>query len=429
MTLQAFLARWQAPVLGTIALWLCAGSLAAQDVESGVERHYDSIYQIVVIETDTNNKSALGSGFQVTPAGHILTNFHVVSGAVFEPQHHRVEYIDSEGRTGELQLVDFDAVHDIALLKAEHSREAHLDLAEKLPESGQRVFAIGNPHDYGMLFVEGAYNGLASNSYIDRMLYSGSLNSGMSGGPAVSEAGEVVGVNVATAGSQLSFLVPVTKVQALMEGRNDPVSRDNYMSRLGDQIVDFQQNYFDYILERDWPRESFRQAAEVMGEISQDVSCWGRSNESDAEAKHLLLELSCFNANNIFLESGFNTGRLHYSFYYYDARDMSSKQFYDVIGGLSFRPDNRAGRQDVTNYECTQSYLDDFDTERPAAGYRQAALCFRAYRDIEGIYDALFYLFQGRGREALVSHFTLSGVDRDSAMRFTRKFVEQARWK
>jgi serine protease Do len=411
------------------ATLLCLSSAGfAQSVDAQMEPYFRSIYQIIVIETDTNNKAALGSGFQVTEDGYVITNFHVVSGMIFEPEHHRVEYLDSQGRTGTLELVDFDAVSDVALLKANDVEQDYLVLQPVAPEKGTRVFAIGNPNDYGMLVVDGAYNGLAEKSYIDRILYSGSLNSGMSGGPALNREGEVVGVNVATAGSQLSFLVPAEKAVALLKGRENPISAENYMGRLSQQILSFQRNYYQNILSMNWSRENLRDVAGVLGEFSSDISCWGRSNEEDSDAEHLQLILSCYNANNIFLKSRFNTGQMHYSFYYYNAREMSSRRFYDMLSGHGYQPDNRAGRSDVTNYECEQSYLDDANGVSDSS-YRQVGLCFRAYRDMDGVYDALFYLFQGRGDEALVSHFTLAGVDRQSALDFTAKFMEQAQWK
>lgn len=402
---------------------------SAQSVDAQMEPYFRSIYQIIVIETDTNNKAALGSGFQVTQDGHIITNFHVVSGMIFEPDHHRIEYLDSQGRTGTLELVDFDAVNDVALLKAGDVGWDYLSLQPVAPEKGSVVYAIGNPNDYGMLVVDGAYNGLAEKSYIERILYSGSLNSGMSGGPALNREGEVVGVNVATAGSQLSFLVPASKAINLLQRREHVVAAEAYMSHLSAQILSFQREYYDGVLAMDWTRENLRDVAEVLGEFSSDISCWGRSNEDDSEAEHLQVILSCYNANSIFLKSRFNTGQMHYSFYYYSAKEMGSRRFYELLSGQGYQPDNRAGRRDVTNFECEQSYLDSLNGENLSDGYRQVGLCFRAYRDMDGVYDALFYMFQGRGDEALVSHFTLAGVDRQSAMDFTAKFLEQAQWK
>ena len=191
--------------------------------------HRASIYQIVVNENETGNKSALGSGFQVSADGHLVTNYHVVSGYVFEPDQRWLQYVDFQGNTGTLELIDFDVINDVALLKAEGLGRDYFAISQSAYRKGDRIFAMGNPHDYGMLVVDGAYNGIAENSHIEKILFSGSLNSGMSGGPAVDANGEIVGVNVATAGSQLSFLVPADKVIALMADGVRPESSDEYI--------------------------------------------------------------------------------------------------------------------------------------------------------------------------------------------------------
>ena len=55
---------------------------------------------------------------------------------------------------------------------------------------------MGNPHDLGMTIIEGTYNGLIQTSRFQKILFSGSLNSGMSGGPAMDDKGRVIGVGV-----------------------------------------------------------------------------------------------------------------------------------------------------------------------------------------------------------------------------------------
>ena len=212
----------------SICILVCTAASAQQD-RSMLDIHRASIYQIVVNENETGNKSALGSGFQVSADGHLVTNYHVVSGYVFEPDQRWLQYVDFQGNTGTLELIDFDVINDVALLKAEGLGRDYFAISQSAYRKGDRIFAMGNPHDYGMLVVDGAYNGIAENSHIEKILFSGSLNSGMSGGPAVDANGEIVGVNVATAGSQLSFLVPADKVIALMADGVRPESSDEYI--------------------------------------------------------------------------------------------------------------------------------------------------------------------------------------------------------
>ena len=44
---------------------------------------------------------------------------------------------------------------------------------------------MGNPLDLGFTIVEGTYNGFVEKSYNPRMHFTGAINPGMSGGPAV----------------------------------------------------------------------------------------------------------------------------------------------------------------------------------------------------------------------------------------------------
>jgi serine protease Do len=92
---------------------------------------------------------------------------------------------------GALQLLAFDVVHDLALLKpadpaplagrgAVPLRPAELPLPR-----GARIFSLGNPLDVGFAVAEGSYNGPAERSYLPTLFFGGSLSAGMSGGPAL----------------------------------------------------------------------------------------------------------------------------------------------------------------------------------------------------------------------------------------------------
>ena len=187
-----------------------------------------TVFQIRVIDIASGDKFTIGSGFQISEQGHIATNFHVVSPYVHDPDKYRLEFVrttQSKHATSEeiiqpAQLLTFDVIHDLALLtinNTDNSQHDFLALSDQPLNKGDRIYSMGNPHDLGMTIIEGNYNGLLQASRYQKILFSGSLNPGMSGGPAINTQGKVIGINVSTQGSEISYLVPVSYLQALIK--------------------------------------------------------------------------------------------------------------------------------------------------------------------------------------------------------------------
>ena len=97
------------------SLWL--NNLAAETTANRFSEYYDQIYQVRVFSPEAGSKSSIGSGFQVSADGLIATNYHVVSDFVQAPDKHQVEYRSHTGQIGSLELLDFDVVNDLALLR------------------------------------------------------------------------------------------------------------------------------------------------------------------------------------------------------------------------------------------------------------------------------------------------------------------------
>ena len=68
-----------------VFLVLFSPNVQAQDGSVDFSGLYERIYQIQVISKDAGSKSSIGSGFQVSSEGHIVTNYHVVSAFVNAP--------------------------------------------------------------------------------------------------------------------------------------------------------------------------------------------------------------------------------------------------------------------------------------------------------------------------------------------------------
>lgn len=147
-----------------------------------------------------------GSGVIVSPDAIVLTNNHVVEGAS------RITLTLADGRQFRARMIGRDQETDLAVLRGE--------TAETLPPArladskrvrpGQIAIAIGNPLGFQSTVTAGIVSAVGrslrgSNGRLigDVIQTDASLNPGNSGGPLVSSAAEVIGINTAMiAGAQ-----------------------------------------------------------------------------------------------------------------------------------------------------------------------------------------------------------------------------------
>jgi S1-C subfamily serine protease len=156
---------------------------------------------VVRIDVKRGGRSAgSGSGVIVSPDGLALTNSHVVQGA-------RVVGLTTvEGRDLQARVLGDDPDTDLALLRVEADvalPAARLGDSSKL-RRGQIAIAIGNPLGFDATVTAGVISALGRTlqARTGRMIEDvvqtdAALNPGNSGGPLVSTAGEVVGINTA----------------------------------------------------------------------------------------------------------------------------------------------------------------------------------------------------------------------------------------
>ena len=170
----------------------------SQVVSDVVDRVGPSVVRIDVRKQGRSAGS--GSGVIISSDGLALTNSHVVQGS------RTVNLITLEGRDLQARVLGDDPDTDLALLRV----EADVSLpAAKLGDSaklkrGQIAIAIGNPLGFDATVTAGVVSALGRSlqSRTGRMIEDvvqtdAPLNPGNSGGPLVSSAGEVIGINTA----------------------------------------------------------------------------------------------------------------------------------------------------------------------------------------------------------------------------------------
>ncbi|MCJ9721382.1 trypsin-like peptidase domain-containing protein [Agrobacterium sp. SHOUNA12C] len=144
-------------------------------------------------------KGGHGSGFDISPDGLIVTNNHVVDDAKL------VRITTPDGSVTEGRVLGRDVDTDIALIRANSGVSAWARLGDsKRLRRGHIAIAIGNPFGFEWTVTAGIVSALgrsmrsASGRLMDDVIQTdAALNPGNSGGPLVSSAGEVIGVNTA----------------------------------------------------------------------------------------------------------------------------------------------------------------------------------------------------------------------------------------
>jgi serine protease Do len=164
---------------------------------------------------------AVGSGFVIDAAGHIVTNNHVVEGA----SSIRVNLDD--GRELTARVVGRDPRTDLALLKVEAGAALpFLNLGDSdRARPGDWVVAVGNPFGLGGTVTAGIVSArgrdIGAGPYDDFLQVDAPINSGNSGGPLFASNGDVVGVNTAifspSGGSVgIGFAIPSNMVKQVV---------------------------------------------------------------------------------------------------------------------------------------------------------------------------------------------------------------------
>jgi serine protease Do len=167
----------------------------------------------------------LGSGVIISPDGYIVTNNHVVDGAV------DVRVTMSDRRVLPAKVIGTDPLTDLAVIKVEGKNFPSVPWGDATQlHPGQTVLAFGNPFGFRFTVTRGIVSALnRSNPSPSDARKPGqfiqtdaAINPGNSGGPLVNAHGEVVGINtflISNSGtfSGMGFAIPSQIVRPTVE--------------------------------------------------------------------------------------------------------------------------------------------------------------------------------------------------------------------
>ncbi len=212
-----------------------------QAIDRVAERAMESVVKIEVTgygvpESDKDQgqqtqtlerQRSIGSGVIVDPDGYIITNNHVIAGAmrirvIIAPA--TVELVsgntrlDNPQRVYEAKLIGSTRYADLALIKIEGKGLPYIPLPEQFHfRLGQTVVAIGAPEGLDHTVTKGIISAVGRQPEVDRpMVYvqtDAPINPGNSGGPLIDRDGNLVGINtfIVTSGGGsegLGFAIP-----------------------------------------------------------------------------------------------------------------------------------------------------------------------------------------------------------------------------
>src|SRR5206468_9738694 len=166
-----------------------------------------------------------GSGVIISPDGYIVTNNHVIEGAM------DVRVTMSDRRILKAKVVGTDPMTDLAVLKIDGSNFPSVPFGDSTKlRPGQTVLAFGNPLGFRFSVTRGIVSALnrpnpdASDARKPGQFIQtdAAINEGNSGGPLVDAHGEVVGINTflispSGAFSGMGFAIPTQIVKPTVD--------------------------------------------------------------------------------------------------------------------------------------------------------------------------------------------------------------------
>ncbi|MFY9259909.1 MAG: serine protease [Gallionella sp.] len=380
----------------------------------------DSVVQIRTLLKGSQAQNSTGSGFYVSDDGLLITNYHVVSSFALEPESYDLEYVASNEEHGTLTLLAIDVLHDLALLQRKGSHLPYLRFHTGSVEKGDNLFSLGNPNDLGQSIVEGTNNGLRDHSFYDMIHFTGAINSGMSGGPVVTETGEVFGVNDASMGESRGFLVPAHyAAQLLNRWRTNPIKVPLFRPEIARQLKLHSAALVARFTKKPLPVQMDAGYA-IPDSPDPYIRCWaGKGNRE--KFLFTVRSYSCSGRSEVYVEDGIDLGSLFFSSRLFETQKLDPVRFSRVLERsyeMQYEANYDIPSEHFSKYACNDAIV------QIKGNKVKAAICLRSYRKFPGLYDIKFKVVTLRkDQHALVSNLSLFGFAYDDGMRMVEFYM------
>jgi S1-C subfamily serine protease len=399
----------------------------SDEAKTRLDAARESVVQIRGYFEGSESSAFHGSGFAVDDGRRIVTNYHVVAQAVLYPRQYRLKYTASDGSEGPLHVLAIDVRNDLAVVAGDDLELPALKLRTEIPAQGERAWSIGFPLNLGLTITEGVANGLVENSIEQRIHYTGAINGGMSGGPALDRRGRVYGVNVSVVtGRQLvGFVVPAKHIPALLTRANSPLDQSFSALQLRQRVTSQVLAYEGEVLEAR-PDASATQTVRgfvLPTQLSPYLEC-STFDERSPHARVRVETVSCRIPSQILVQSGVLVAGLSMQHRVLRSMGLHRLQFERQVNDLAASAARSGTPAHVAPYACHNGLvsLDGFDA--------RISTCVRQYRLFSDLYDFNVTVVSiDDPAEALVSRLLLQGVAFDSGERILKRYLGALQWK
>jgi serine protease Do len=169
--------------------------------DNGIQRFFGPFgfgQQMPQMRRGPEVEHGLGSGIIISPDGYIVTNNHVIDGAV------DIRVTMNDRRVMSAKLIGADPLTDLAVIKVDATNLPSIPWGDSTSlKPGQTVLAFGNPFGFRFTVTRGIVSALnRANPFAEDRRKPGefiqtdaAINPGNSGGPLVDARGQVIGIN------------------------------------------------------------------------------------------------------------------------------------------------------------------------------------------------------------------------------------------
>jgi serine protease Do len=417
-------------LLANMLIGAICGSAWAADLsaQSAFKRLRPSVVEIRVEVKGNRGTSAGASGFVAFRPDLVVTNYHAVTEALYEPEQHRISVVTAGTEQIEARILALDVVNDLALLQLEKPPGLPLlPLRSSRPARGEIGFSMGKPGGFEVGIVTGTFNGVMNDDPKTLLVFSGAINRGMSGGPMVDVQGQVVGVNVATSTRHqlVGLAVPAEALLKLYKGIDGglPPGQQNLLKQVVSQAALFGQQQIRTIESSPTPERTLGPFT-VRGDLNKDNPC-RTEHSADASRPYVELEQVCNAGVGVSLMPGRSAGRINSESVWLSSTSLSNWQMSSLLerrlNSTRELPESQRG---LPAWKCRQQSM-----QTPESLPLLVHACRRPVKHLPGLHDYRFrYVSKVQGPDALLVSLDLTGMDEKTAQAALLVFMKSSRW-